>query len=417
VRRSLLVALLCASGLLATGCIGPGKWRALSPRPIDRPIVLRELSVSAKGSGLPSLLQPPSIPVRKKVRWCCAFGTGLRVRIGKMTLPWIRVGHVLDVDEVGPHRYDGGTAAIDDPRKHAFPKGENNGLLYTCRGGFIDTAHVRDTVDWAAFFVSEIDRSLEEGAEVALPEDGGQRKMILRPVAPEKIAPGSRGALVVAMAQWMAHQVMAWHEFAQWYGARTLEFYPETVSSFSPEDVYSNAVGLHLLDNLNLYRDLASEKIYDRQVDREIAHALRGLGAVPKILSAEAIHAIDKIWWDSDERLPDKALVRRRHLNVSSEIDPWLLPERYQSAALHARLVDACGATPKPKMMEIPHEFDGLRFEDYLTLEITANEELAKQPAFRALGRPVTQRDFEHLLDDIRAENRVEFGQRADRPD
>ena len=62
--------------------------------------------------GLAPEAQIPDIPGRKKFRFCCAFGTDLRVRLGQMTIPWLKVGRVLDPKDLGPHRYDGATAAI-----------------------------------------------------------------------------------------------------------------------------------------------------------------------------------------------------------------------------------------------------------------------------------------------------------------
>ena len=380
-------------------------------------VVLQDASVSAAGDLDAELVHIPAIPVRKKLRWCCAFGTDLRVRIGKMTLPWIKVGRMLNIDELGPHRYDGATAAIDDRRKNAFPMGEHNGMMYTCRGGFIDTAHVRETVDWAAFFVSEFDRHLEHGTVLELGDEGGDRVVTLTPVPPELIEQYGRDSVAIAMAQWMAHQVMAWHEYAQWYGWSILTLYPETVSGFSPEDIYSNVVGVRLLDDLDIRRSLASEKIYNREIDAKMKRALQDLGAVPKDIGLQAVQAVDQVWWDSDERLPDKGLVRRRYMDTGNELKPWLLPDRYASPELRASLAKQCGDDPSPKIIRVPDSLGGVAFRDHLTLEIRVDDRLAKVPAFRALGRPVNQDDFPVLLDGIREQNRAEFGLRADRPD
>lgn len=380
-------------------------------------VVLQDASVSAPGDLDDVLMDIPSIPVRKKLRWCCAFGTDLRVKLGKMTLPWLKVGRVLNVDELGPHRYDGATAAIDDRRKNAFPKGEHNGLMYTCHGGFIDTAHVRETVDWAAFFISEFDRHLEEGSVLELGDEGGDRVVTLRPVPAELIEQHGRERVIISLAQWMAHQVMAWHEYAQWYGWSILALYPEVVSGFSPEDMYSNAVGLRLLDDLDIRRNLASEKIYNRHIDKRMKQELRRLGAVPKDVGRQAVQAVDHVWWDSDERLPAKGLVRRRYMDTDTELEPWLLPDRLVSPELRASLTKQCGENPRSEVMRIPFSFGDVAFGELLTLEITVDRRLSKQPIFRSLGRPVNQDDFPVLLEGIRAQNRAEFGQRADRPD
>ena len=64
--------------------------------------------------------------------------------------------------------------AVDGKVDPAFDR-EHNGLVYTCRGGFIDTAHVRDYADWAIFLVAQIARLAETGGVVELPDEGGRR--------------------------------------------------------------------------------------------------------------------------------------------------------------------------------------------------------------------------------------------------
>jgi hypothetical protein len=416
------IALICALALSLTGCLGAGKWtgrhydtslanfvkrhtgQAESPQTID-------VAAGATDQGL------PDIPLRKKARFCCAFGTDLKVKFGKMPVPWVKVGRMLSLAELGPHRYDGATAAIDDARRDAFPRGEFNGLMYTCRGGFIDTAHVRETVDWAAFFVAKLDQHLESGAVLDLGREGGERRMILRPIAPELIERYGRQEVLRALGQWMSHQVMAWHEFAQWYGWSVVALYPEVVSGFSPEDVYSNAIGARLLDDVDLEAALSSEKIYNRTIDELIHKELTALGPVDKEVASDAVKAVDQVWWDSQERLPDPALVLRRYLDADTELEPWLLPEKYASPKLKADLAKQCGENPRPRVIHIPDSIDGVRFDEIATMEIVVEGRIAPHPIFQKLGRRITHHDFPVLLEDIRAQNHAEFGVRADLPD
>jgi len=402
--------------LFATGCLGPGKWRSEIPDPAPLEFVFRDTTLSSREiEGTKQRI--PEIPVRKKFRFCCAFGTGLGVKFGQLPLPFVKVGRMVNLSELGPHRYDGATAAIDDRRKNAFPKGEFNGLMYACHGGYIDTAHVREQVDWVAYFISQLDRHLETGAEVELPYEGGHRRLILEPVPPALIDRHGRDAVIVAVAQWLAYQGSVWHEMAQWWGWSLVTFYPEQLSGFSPEDPFSNAIGVKLLTGADVEKILSSEKEYNQSVDQLIRAALADLRPVSNPVGERAVHAVDKIWWDSDARLPEKAVVRRRYLDTDTELEAWLLPDKLADAALRADLAEECGKHPKPAVIRIPESLDGRHFSEFATLEITVTGPVGKQKVFDQIGHTITQADFPELTEHILEENREEFGPRAHLPD
>lgn len=88
----------------------------------------------------------PDIPIRTKLRPCCAFGNNLKIRVGALPIPGFRIGNIMSLEELGSHIYDSGAFTISSSQGVARRdrSRERNGLIYTCRGGFIDTAHVRD---------------------------------------------------------------------------------------------------------------------------------------------------------------------------------------------------------------------------------------------------------------------------------
>ena len=412
-----LLLCLLATGL--SGCLGAGKWVAPEPASLE----LDRTALSGRQeSPMPSVsLAPPGfdpapriseIPLRKKARFCCAFGTDLRVRLGALPLPWVKVGRFLDLEELGPHRYDGATAAVDDTRENAFPGGEHNGMMYTCRGGFIDTAHVRETVDWAAYFVGELDHHLETGVVLDLGDEGGDRTMVIEAVPPEVIAEYGRDRVIIDMAQWMSYQIMNWHEIAQWYGWSIVPIYPEKVSGFSPEDIYSNAVGMKLIADVDIDRSLRSEKAYNRFVDRQITEELARLQPVPKDLAVDAVRAVDKVWWDSDLRLPEDELVQRRYLHMGNRLEPWVVPDQLASAELTEDLEQACGAAPEPEVIQVPDRLGDYEFTHHISFEIVPEPRVARNDVFRLLGARISHRDFPQLENAVREQNRAEFGQR-----
>ena len=388
--------LIVAAALLSLGYLswmGEGKWVVRAEDPI------------------------PTIPVRQGSRMCCAFGKNLSAKFAGIPVPFVRVSRVANPEGLGPHRYDAPFGALDDERGNAFPFGERNALIYTCRGGFIDTAHLREPADWVSYFIAEFDRHLEGGAALELPEEGASRRVILRAVPSKLIERNGRDEVIIAMAQWTAFQLSIWHEVIQWYGVSLLSAFPETASGFSPEDTYSNAVGLRLMDGIDFRTHLASEKAYNRFLDDLLIEGLMALDPVPKELGNEIVDALDQVWWDSQLRLPERSVVLRRYLDIGTDLLPWLLPDQYATASLRANLEKECGANPKPQRVQILEALDGFAFRDYLTLEFAMDGALAETPAFPALGARLTQDDFPKIMEAVREENRRMYGPRADRPD
>ena len=413
-RNPAAVVLLCLP-LLVGSCLGSGRWYKGQDRSAPGDLLLQQLKM---GPDSQSLLpaRVPAIPVRKKFRFCCAFGTDLAVRLGQLTIPFLRVGKVLDLEDLGPHRYDGATAAIDDNRRNAFPGGEANGLMYTCQGGFLDTAHIREQVDWVAFFVSQLDRHLATGTEVDLTPEGANRRLVLRPVPPALVERYGRDEVIVAVAQWLAYQGSIWHEIAQWYGWSLVNPFPETLSGFSPEDPISNAIGLNLLSGADLEDVLESENSYNHHVDQLIQTALQKLGPVSAEVGERAIRGVDRVWWNSNARLPDRDLVRRRYMDTDGELEAWLMPETLTSPELKEDLVRACGQDPQPAVFRIPESLGGIHFSEFATLEITPIGKPAQQAIFREIGPSLTQQDFPRIMQDVKAQNTAAFGPRAHLP-
>lgn len=401
---------------VTSACLGPGQWFP-DPHPEAPGILLMRRLAPEQTDEFTSPPRIPEIPPRHKARLCCAFGTGLGVRMGELVVPFVKVGRVLDLADLGPHRYDGATAAIDDRRSNAFPRGEANGLMYTCNAGFIDTAHVRETVDWTAYFISQLDRHLEDGAEIELSSEGADRRLVIHPVPQELIEHYGRDEVIVALAQWIAYQGSVWHEIAQWYGWSIVTMYPETLSGFSPEDPVSNAIGVKLLSGIDVEQCLASEKTYNAHVDQLIRKGLAEFNPVTSDVGEEVVRAADQVWWDSGAKLPDNALVRRRYLDIDTDLEAWLLPDALASPELRARLAEQCGSDPQPARIHIPDSIGGVPFNTLATLEITPTGQTAEQKIFRTMAFPITQDDFPRLMADVTASTHALFGPRADRPD
>ncbi|MBK7975280.1 MAG: DUF4056 domain-containing protein [Deltaproteobacteria bacterium] len=111
----------------------------------------------------------PEIALPHAVRPCCVFGTDLEVAIGVVPVPGVELGNLLGPDDLGAHRYDNGFLSMQpgDPRGRVSD--EKNGLVYTCRGGFIDVAHVRDNADITLAIAAGAGAHLETGSTIEVP--------------------------------------------------------------------------------------------------------------------------------------------------------------------------------------------------------------------------------------------------------
>ena len=259
----------------------------------------------------------------RRLRPCCAFGQGLGFQVAFVSLPGFRLDNVLDAERLGRHRYDSGMVGIRNGMRRAFISEEKNGLVYTRRGGFVDLAHVRAYADWTIFLAHRVRALLPGGGLIELPDEGGRRVVVVEPVEPAWLEQQGRERVAVAVAQWLSYQLSVWHEAATWYGWSSVAIFPERVSAFSPEDLWSNLFGVQLAGAILDAEGARSERQYETNMDAALPEALRRLHAVSEECSRVAAAHVDGFWWDSRERLPSADVVIRRNFAVGPTLVPW----------------------------------------------------------------------------------------------
>src|SRR5262249_26361243 len=150
------------------------------------------------------------------------------------------VRNVLDPSELGTHVYNHGALTLQRPgAEQRLLTDEKSGILYTCRGGFIDIAHVRDNADRTLYFASQIGRMPATGGTISLADEGGIRRIVVHPLDDEIVRRRGLREVVTQLAEWLDFQASIWHEIATWYRWSSTRF-SEQPSAFSPEDLYSN---------------------------------------------------------------------------------------------------------------------------------------------------------------------------------
>jgi hypothetical protein len=393
-----LSLLLCQSACMT-------KWQA---RPtVDPRIVARALNDHAHLPGEPTT--PDTIPNIKPpaaLRTCCLFGMDLKAKLGEAPIPGYKIGNIRGIDDLGPHGYDKGNL-----------KGENNGLVYTCRGGFIDVAHIRDNADRTLYLAIEIARQLPDGMTITLPEEATDRQVVIKPLPADWIERYGRWRLATEIAQWANYQFSIWHEIVTWYGWESVKGFSEKSSAFSIEDLYSNILGEKIAAGIILNHEDESRDAYDSAMNAWIRESLRRLGAVSRNDGRAAMAAVDGIWWDSRVRVPDNKLVTHRYLQIDPPLLGWTVESAVPKGPAQNALRQMCRDQPPRLPLSVPEQLGGRPITDFVTVELTFSGWIPKEfPIAVEKGTKLTQADFPKFIEDIRAQGKKELGPHFDSP-
>jgi hypothetical protein len=407
-HASLLRATARALLLLTLLCVGcKEKWDTT-----QRPVRDEELD-SAFFSGLDAEVIP-DVPEPQSLRPCCIFGNDVGVQVGRMKVPGYEVQNVLDISELGTHQYNKGTVSLQPRGGERVLSDEASGILYTCRGGFIDLAHVRDNADRTFYLVSQIGRLAATGGTIPLTGEGAERRIVLKPLDARLVRAYGLREVGTSLAEWLSFQASIWHEITTWYGWSSTAF-PERPSAFSLEDLYSNLVGIKITGSVVRRHAAATEVAYNQAVTRVLNDALGKLGPLPKEASRRAFEYVDGIWWDSTKRVPDNQLVRHRNFNIGPTLYPWKLKDAQPSATLLAAREEfdaACTGDWTPLGLSVPDHLGDVPFRQMATLEIRPGELLVKNgfPFPKPGSTMVTQDDFPAVIAAIARAADAELG-------
>jgi hypothetical protein len=282
---------------------------------------------------------------------------------------------------------------------------EKLGMLYTCKGGFIDLGHVREAADrteYASQLVyNTLLRSRTSGTfriieparyhlTISYPDQWRnmswqQRKKIARDVS-------------VSYGQYLAHTSLIWHEILTWYGFASSGVFSENISAFSWEDTYSDVLGTRLAV---MALNTANES-YEDAMTRLINETLRQLDVQPAETARKAEHAVWGEWFEGGYYF--FVNMRKRNFDVGLDdgfVTPWLIP----------------GICPDTVPQDCPAPNPGTVLEKYgfkMRLQIEPLE-FEKGKIYKAIGlnpseylRPSIH--FREIIEQIRQESRKREG-------
>jgi len=241
--------------------------------------------------GVCKIPENKSIPKKRILRPCCAFGLDLKL----FGIPFIRVNKIISSNHIGEHKYLGG-------------KNESNGLIYTKKAGFLDLGHIRDQADWTAYLFKLL-KNNKGLSEVELPLGFELGKKVLSINIPDSTS----DAHLVELASQLAFELSTWHEIASWYGATRTPVLNEKFSSFSFEDNFSNALGAEFGKQACL-----SPLNFNLAMDSLIENYLIKVEACTEVKETEwAITTLADAYWNPKKSLSNKKIILVRNFEVS----------------------------------------------------------------------------------------------------
>jgi hypothetical protein len=356
----------------------------------------------------------PQVHPAEHVRPCCAFGMDLQMTINGGNLPGYTVSNIVGAGELGHHEYDNGMMTFNQDLGRLVTL-EKNGLVFTCRGGFVDTAHVRDNADLTMFLATRLLIALPNPALITLEGDGAIRRVVLKAVPPELMARYGRLEVAILLAQYAAFQLSIWHELVTWYGFESYGGFSEKLSAFSPEDFYSNAIGLKIAAGILRNQRVRTRHEWDLLMDAWIPLSLTRLVALPPDLGRRAMKSVDGLWWDSSRRIPDWQLVTRRNYELGPQIVPWRL---FDAELPDDPVIDtACNGRRKALVVTLPTQLGDLPLSELVAVDFEVGPWASRAfPFTDEKNRRVTSEAFPALTEQVRLDALKTLGVGFDHP-
>lgn len=185
---------------------------------------------------------------------------------------------------------------------HGFNTGihERNGMVYTCKGGFIDIGHVREAADRTAY-LSQISYqnliSKNTDFSFLVVDPSRYRINLSYPSSWDNYTEQQKETFSreasISLGQYLAHSSLIWHEILTGYGFCTSGIFPDTISSFSCEDTYSDLLGIYLGAEALRNRQMD----YDDSITQLIHMELQKLDAQPPRVAQHAAKIVDGQWY------------------------------------------------------------------------------------------------------------------------
>ena len=245
----------------------------------------------------------------------CGGGPEPRLRLGCYPTPTVGTSFP-DPNALGPHSYAGS---------------DSKGMLYTCRGGHIDLAHLRIAADWTMYLRKlSFDCLMRNEMEFSFKSKPAPSRYYVQIEYPDgwaDLPPNERERIgrevSLKLGQYLGYVASTWHEIVTWFGYKFVAFLPEFSSSFSWEDSYSNLLGTRIaVAALQDYK-LGYDEAMTLGIDRELAE----LGVQPRRIADWAGEKMRGQWFRG--RVVYMVSMKKRNFDIGVDdgyVSPTLVP-------------------------------------------------------------------------------------------
>lgn len=288
-----------------------------------------------------------------------------------------------------------------EPKNRSHDRFPVKGIVYTTRAGFLDLAHVYNTVllaNDASFLIASGLRNARRTVQLPVFDDSQVSVAFLSSL--KKVTNGEFTAdrnipsTSRAIGECVAFQLMAWHEIITWFGYQTTRFWTEKPSAFTYEDIVSNTVGVQVFDEIPGELTMLS-------LSSSLRRVLNRLGLVDKGKAMHAINLVKGHWWGP-------RLYTKRSVDIGTKdgfVTPWLVPG-----------LDSDPARDIGMPLSVPcHDQDG-SYSVLISPSVKLRGRIQKSvPLVPEIID--TRVDFPFLVDVVRLQVKSELGDSATKPD
>jgi hypothetical protein len=262
------------------------------------------------------------------------------------------------------------------------------GLVYSCKGGFIDIGHLRDNADWTAKIIYHLPNWLGSGSVIEGRNEGGfKHRNVFFPKLEDHLVSSlskeDRKKIAIAISYGFAtlHEIATGFKVAV-SAPQTLIMY-ERASSFSVEDQYSNLLGAYL------GAEAALGKLpFNEGMTLLLNQKLKELNGLDSIKTSLVHQSLEGKWWRKDPLVRFQSVLKR-NFGAGDKVIPTLVGEN-QFCSLDS-----------PDILSVPDKLsNGLSVNDYFRINAELKKNLSKALNKASIGEytSISQFDFKEII-------------------
>jgi len=214
---------------------------------------------------------------------------------------------------------------------YGYRPSEKDGIVYTCRGGHVDIAHLRIAADWTAYLAGQTYQHLmkhDSGFSYKLAADHSREYVQFSyPANWDSLSEPQRSEIAkeiaLAAGPYMTYTMTTWHEILTWFGYKCVGLPNEFPSAFSWEDSYSNLLGtviaVQALQDSRHHFNEAMQIALDQEMVR--------LGIQPTGVAKQASESVRGKWYTGNVSM--FVTMRKRNFDIGlgdGMVTPSLIP-------------------------------------------------------------------------------------------